>query len=213
MKKYEPKDLPKNLPLLPLHGVTILPRMHFPVSMETPSEISMVDDAMRENRMIGIIQPKNTDARPPLYHVGTLVRITALEENDEGKYIIGVTGICRFRMNQELPTARDYRLGEVDYADFLNDLKLPDTYHFQRRVLLGQLRDFFDAAGIAIDWDAVSRTPDMLLVNSLAIICPFDVPEKQALLESQTVADRLQTLQAILTFANAAAPAALRVVH
>jgi len=202
-KVYKPEDLPKTLPLFPLSGVMLLPRMQFPLSMEEPHALSMVDDALKGDRMIGIIQPKNTEGRtPPLYATGTAGRITALDETDEGKYMIGVTGVCRFHVIQEIPTARDYRLGEVDYADYLEDLRVPEPYHFQRRTLINQLREFFGGQGISVDWDAVGRTPDALLVNSLAVICPFDVPEKQALLESATVEKRLETLQTILTFAN-----------
>ena len=213
-KIYQPQDLPQSLPLLPLHGITLLPRMQFPVSMETPAEINMVDDALHSDRMIGIIQPKNTDAKmPPLFSIGTAGRITAFDETDDGKYIIGVTGVCRFRLRQEIPTAHDYRVGDVDCAEYVEDLRVPEPYQFQRRALINQLREFFAGEGISVDWEAVSRTPDALLVNSLSIICPFEAAEKQALLESATVATRLETLQAILTFANSPGQAAQRVLN
>jgi len=202
-KIYQPKDLPKTLPLFPLTGMMLLPRMRFPLSMEEPHALSLVDDAFKGDRMIGIIQPKNTEgAMPPLYAIGTAGRITALDETDDGKYILGVTGVCRFHLVQEIPTARDYRVGEVNYADYLSDLHVPEPYHFQRRTLMTQLREFFDEQGIMVDWDMVGRTPDALLVNSLSVICPFDIAEKQALLEAVSVEKRLETLQTILTFAN-----------
>jgi len=214
MKTYSLNDLPRKLPLFPLNGMTILPRMQFPLSMEEPHAIHLVDDALRADRMIGIIQPKHTDSViPPLYRVGTAGRIMAFDEVDDGKYIIGVAGVCRFQVIQEIPTASDYRMGEVDYAAYAADLIAPEPYHFQRRALLGQLRDFFDHSGITVDWEAIGRTPDALLINSLSIICPFDVPEKQALLEAASVEKRLETLQAILTFANAPGPAVQRILN
>ncbi len=213
-KIYTPEDLPKTLPLYPAAGMLVLPRIQFPLSMDDPSSIAMVDDALKGDRMIGIIQPKNmNDATPPLYQVGTAGRLTMFEEQEDGKYMIGITGVCRFHLRQEIPTARDYRVGEVVWDDYLDDLQLPEPYHFQRRELINQLQDYFNEAGIMVDWDAVSRTPDSLLVNSLTLICPFDVPEKQALLEAPTIEKRLETLQAILTFANAPAPRAGRVIN
>ncbi|HRJ13059.1 MAG TPA: LON peptidase substrate-binding domain-containing protein [Alphaproteobacteria bacterium] len=213
-KIYAPEDLPKTLPLYPAAGMMVLPRIQFPLSMEDPASIAMVDDVLKSDRMIGIIQPKKMDAgTPPLYATGTAGRITAFEELEEGKYVIGITGVCRFHLVQEVPTARDYRMGEVKWDAYLHDLKLPEPYHFQRRALIDQLQDYFNAAGITVDWDAISRTPDALLINSLSLICPFDVPEKQALLEAPTLEKRLQTLQAILAFANAPSAKAQRVIN
>lgn len=213
-KIYTPKDLPKTLPLYAAAGMLVLPRIQFPLSMEDPASMEMVDDALKSDRMIGIIQPKNMNgAAPPLYQVGTAGRITMFEESEEGKYMIGITGVCRFHLLQEVPTARDYRVGEVAWDDYLDDLQPPEAYHFQRRELINQLQDYFNSAEISVDWDAIGRTPDSLLVNSLSLICPFDVPEKQALLEAPTMAKRLETLQAILTFANAPSAKPLRVIN
>lgn len=213
-KIYTLDELPKTLPLFPLNGVTLLPRMQFPLSIDEPHALNMIDDALKTDRMIGIIQPKHMDDRmPPLYAIGTGARIMAFDETDEGKYIIGATGVCRFRLRQEVPTPRDYRVGEVEWDAYAADLRVPDPYHFQRRVLIGQLQDFFNHSGIDVDWEAIGRTPDALLVNSLSILCPFGVPEKQALLEAASVEKRLETLQAILTFANTPGPAAQRVLN
>jgi Lon protease-like protein len=215
MKKYELTELPTQLPLLPLNGFTLLPRMQFPISLDQPPELGMLDEALRApQRMIGVIQPRQTVGdKPPLYAIGTAVRIMAFEEHDDGKYTISVAGVCRFRLTEEISTARDYRLGRVDYSEYAGDLKQREPYHFERRVLVGQLRTFFDGAGIAVDWDAIGSTPDGLLVNSLSILCPFDVAEKQALLEAGTIEKRLETLQSILTFATSPAREAQRVVH
>lgn len=213
-KIYTAEDLPKTLPLYPAAGMLLLPRIQLPLSMDDPASIAMVDDALKGDRMIGIIQPKIMDgAAPPLYQTGTAGRITALEELEEGKYMIGITGICRFHLQQEIPTACDYRVGEVAWQDYLRDLQPPDAYQFQRRELISQLQDYFNSAGIGVDWEAIGRTPDALLINSLSLICPFDVAEKQALLEAPTMEKRLETLQAILTFANAPSARSQRVIN
>lgn len=213
-KVYTPEDLPKTLPLYAAAGMLVLPRIQFPLSMDSPAEIAMIDDALRADRMIGIIQPKNLEGMTsPLYQVGTAGRITALEELEEGKYMVGITGVCRFHLTQEVPTARDYRMGEVVWDEYLSDLQPPEAYHFQRRELINQLQDYFTSAGIMVDWDAIGRTPDALLINSLALICPFDVPEKQALLEAGSLGKRLETLQSILTFANAPSAASQKIIN
>ena len=213
MKPYRPEDLPTQLPLLALNGFTLLPRMQFPINLELPAEVAILDEALRTHRMIGIIQPlQMTDKKPPLYKVGTAVRIMGYEEEDD-KYTVSVAGVCRFRLVEEIPSARDFRIGSVDYSDYLGDLKSYEPYRFERRSLVGQLHKFFDDSGIQVDWDAISATPDGLLVNSLSILCPFDVPEKQALLEATTTEKRLETLQTILTFETTPTRDTPRVVH
>lgn len=206
MKRFEPDQLPAVLPLMPLQGFTLLPRMQFHVGVDDAAQIALVDDALRGNRMIGIIQPLGSDeGRAPLYHIGTAARIMSFEENDDGHYLISIAGVCRFRLDEEIHNAKDYRMGKVSYTEYLADLKLTEPYHFPRHKLVGQLRQFFDKAEIGIDWDAIGSTPDGLLVNTMSILCPFDVPEKQALLEAVTVEKRRETLETILSFATSAA--------
>jgi Lon protease-like protein len=161
----------------------------------------MVDDAMGAERMIGMIQtkPGGDRSRPALAGVGCLGRITSFAETSDDQYLITLTGVCRFASGEELPSRSPYRQLKVDYIPYEIDLRPPaDDEGFDRVRLLRSLKAFLERRALGVDWDAAKNAPTEALINSLAMALPFDPPEKQALLEAGTVADRREALITLL---------------
>ncbi|MEE8188396.1 MAG: LON peptidase substrate-binding domain-containing protein [Kiloniellales bacterium] len=196
-------ELPRVLPIFPLPGVLLLPGGHLPLNIFEPRYLAMVRDALAGERMIAMIQPceeAEDIGAARVYDTGCAGRITAFSETDDGRYLITLTGLIRFDVAGELPSMDGYRRVAADYGRFRRDLE-EDTGGIDRLRLLETLEPYFDARGISGDWDAMAETEDELLVASLAMICPFAAPEKQALLEAMTLPERVETLTAILEMA------------
>ena len=193
-------DLPQVIPVFPLSVAIVLPRGQLPLHIFEPRYLNMVDDAMAGDRIIGMIQPAGgPENLPALSATGCAGRITSYAETADGRYLITLTGICRFRMAGELPVQTPYRQARADFAPFALDLEPPgDADDFERGELLAALRDYLNPRGLDIDWDAAREAPPEALVNSLAMALPFEPPEKQALVEALTLADRLDSLTALL---------------
>jgi Lon protease-like protein len=164
----------------------------------------MTRDAMAGERMIGMIQPSDPgDAgeNPPVYRTGCAGRITAFSETDEGHYLITLTGIARFDIAEELPPQRGYRRVRADWSRYGADLLQEKQATVDRDRLLTELKVYFKLHGLSADWDAIRQTPDERLVTSLAMICPFEPNEKQALLEAPNLAERARLMVAIIEMA------------
>lgn len=202
-------DLPRVIPVFPLAGVLLLPRGHLPLNVFEPRYLDMVRDAMAGERTIGVIQPRGSlrGKRPALYDVGCIGRISAFEETEDGRSLITLTGVSRFRVLDELTVATAYRQVEVDYAPFSQDrTDSPTLAEPLRSELLARLEIYLDDHGLRADWNAVRNAVDEMLVNAIAMLCPFDAVEKQALLEAPSVADRAQALITLMRFEDHAAP-------
>ncbi|CAK0777591.1 Peptidase S16 [Azospirillaceae bacterium] len=203
---FRPETLPELLPLFPLPGVILLPRRRLPLSIFEPRYIAMVEDALAGQRIIGMIQPtglKPIDA-PPLYRVGGAGRITAFEETPDGRFVITLTGLCRFAVVSESPEQRGYRCAVPDWSSFQDDFEQEsDVVGLDRPRLISSLRVYFREQGMAANWEAIEETPDEPLISCLAMICPFDAGEKQALLEAPSMVERFQLLLALLEMAVA----------
>jgi Lon protease-like protein len=196
------KDCPAAIPLFPLGGALLLPRGQMPLNIFEPRYLAMIDDALKRERVIGIIQPEPETGRqpeiPPLLKVGCLGRITQFSETGDGRYIITLTGISRFRLLEELSVTTPYRQGRVGYDAFAADfVARSGEEEVDRKGLLKALRDFAKANDLKIDWKGVNEAPNEALVNALSMMCPFGPREKQALLEAQTLKDRAEVLVAI----------------
>ena len=196
------KDCPEAIPLFPLGGALLLPRGQMPLNIFEPRYLAMIDDALRAERVIGIIQPEPETGRqpeiPPLLKVGCLGRITQFSETGDGRYIITLTGISRFRLLEELVVTTPYRQGRVGYDAFAADfVARTGEEEVDRKGLLKALRDFAKANDLKIDWKGVNEAPNEALVNALSMMCPFGPREKQALLEASTLKDRAEVLVAI----------------
>lgn len=195
-------DCPQVIPLFPLTGALLLPRGQMPLNIFEPRYLAMIDDAIRGDRVIGMIQPEPDDGRrveiPPLVRVGCLGRITQFAETGDDRYIISLTGISRFRVVEELSVATPYRQGRVDYEPFAVDfIARSGEEAVDRDGLLKALRDFARANDLKIDWKGVHEAPNEALVNALAMMCPFGPREKQALLEARSLKERAEVLVAI----------------
>ncbi len=204
--------LPRVIPIFPLPGVLLLPGGQLPLNIFEPRYLAMVRDAMAGERMIGMVQPSETAAdvgRAKVYDTGCAGRITAFSESPDGRYLITLTGVIRFDIEGELPPIDGYRRTVASYQRFRPDLEPDpgpnvgnDPGPIDRTRFLEALETYFDAAGIDGDWEAIEATADQPLVTSLAMVCPFAAPEKQALLESLTLPERARTMTAIMKMAT-----------
>ncbi|PZU91994.1 MAG: peptidase S16 [Chelatococcus sp.] len=196
------QDCPGVIPLFPLSGALLLPRGQLPLNVFEPRYVAMVDDALRERRTIGMIQPEPESGRqsavPPLLKVGCLGRITQFAETGDGRYIVTLTGVARFRIAEELPVTTAYRQARVTYDEFAADFTArAGEERVDRERLLQTLRAFAKANELKIDWKGVSDAPNEALVNALSMMCPFGPREKQALLEAPDLGARAEVLIAI----------------
>jgi Lon protease-like protein len=195
-------DLPKTIPVFPLSGVLLLPHGKLPLNIFEPRYLAMTEDALAtSDRLIGMIQPtepERPDKPPALYSVGCTGRIGSFSETDDGRYLITLTGVCRFTMFEEIATMRGYRRVVPDFARWQADLEPPGEARVEREQLLAALKGYFARNAMSADWSAINDSPDDRLVTTLAMFCPFEPQEKQALLESETLAERAATLVALL---------------
>ena len=195
------EDCPHVIPLFPLAGVLLLPRGQLPLNIFEPRYVAMVDEALRSHRLIGLIQPEpeaEGQDDPPLMQVGCIGRITQFAETGDGRYLLTLTGISRFRTIEELAVTTMFRQARVGYEDFEVDFTArAGEEEVDRDALLKALRDFAKAHELKIDWKGVNEAPNEALVNALSMMCPFGPREKQALLEASSLRDRAEVLVAI----------------
>ena len=201
------EPLPAAVPVFPLTGALLLPRAVLPLNIFEPRYLAMVRDAMAAtgaaHRIIGIIQPRANGEPPPLYEVGCLGRIGDYRETEDGRILIALTGVSRFRVQAELARTTPYRQVMVDYLGFGDDRDEPDALAAAARAGLEDvLQTYLDAKGLSADWQAVKDADDEALVTTLSSVCPFEPPEKQALLEAEDLADRTATLTTLMSFAQ-----------
>jgi Lon protease-like protein len=206
-------ELSPALPVFPLAGALLLPRGELPLNIFEPRYLAMVDAAMAGPRLVGIIQPAfeaADDIKPALCEVGCAGRITALQETGDGRYVLTLTGVARFRVEQELTTLTPYRQCRVTYE--AGDLT-PRRGEGQvdRRKLLDTFRRYLEANNLEADWSSVDQAPNEALVNALSMMAPYGAREKQALLEAGSLAERADMLVAMteLVLDKAAGPARL----
>lgn len=205
MRRFSPADLPETIPVFPLPGALLLPRGRLPLNIFEPRYLAMLDDSLRsDHRLIGMIQPADEGRPPRLHKIGCGGRVTSLSETEDGRYLIVLSGVCRFRVVEEREGFTPYRRVETDWDPFTEDLDRVDTLEgFDKDAFLELLRRYFDIASLSSDWDTMREAEPEMLINSLSMMCPFEVEEKQALLEAPTLADRVDTLEALIRFAIA----------
>ena len=197
-------DLPEVLPLFPLPGALLLPRARLPLQIFEPRYLAMLDDVLKSrDRLIGIIQPRPApEGQRRLSSVGCAGRVTAFNETEDGRYMIGLTGVSRFRLGRELGGFTPYIRAEIAWEDFGRDLGGPEEDgNLDRERFLALLNRFFSARKLSTDWEELQNAPDEMLVSSLSMLMPFEPEDKQALLEAPTLANRRETLQLLMEFA------------
>lgn len=204
-------DLPDTLPVFPLPGAILLPRARLPLNIFEPAYVAMLEDVLKSgHRLIGMVQPSNgAGAAPALYPIGCAGRVTSLCETEDGRYLIALTGIARFRIRSELESFAPYRRVMVTWAPFAHDLEPPGrgAEEWPRTVcrseFLSLLGQYFAALELDCDWGSLQEAEPELLVNALVMMCPFRNEEKQALLEASTLVERAEILASLMRFALA----------
>jgi uncharacterized protein len=198
-----PSDLPEVIPVFPLPGALLLPRGQMPLNIYEQRYLEMVDDALRDgHRLIGMIQPdiarSRSEDKPQLFRVGCVGRITQFAEAGDGRYILELTGIARFRIKEELAALTPYRQCKVDYFPYVDDFTARKGEEaVDREALIAVLRDFLKANNLKVDWEGVETAPNEALVNALAMMSPYGPPEKQAMLEAPDLKTRAEILIAV----------------
>jgi Lon protease-like protein len=200
-------DLPQVIPVFPLDGAVLLPGGRLPLNIFEPRYLNMIDDAMAGHRIIGMVQTRGgSREKPKLAPVGCAGRITSYTETPDGRYLITLTGVCRFQPGEELPVQTPYRQVRPKFDMYESDLAAPPADGlFDNTLFFDVLKNYLDAQGLEIDWETAQNAPPDALVNSLAIGLPFDPAEKQALLEAYSIADRRDALMALMEIDSAGA--------
>jgi Lon protease-like protein len=205
------EDLPEAFPAFPLAGALLLPGGKLPLNIFEPRYLALTEDALANRRLLAMIQPDasrpESAAGPALFRIGCLGRLSSFSEADDGRYLITLSGLIRFTVAEELSMRRGYRRLRGDFSAFAADLAPPAPLGLNRAALTGALRGYFARHGINANWDAIAKMPDDDVVITLAMVCPFDPLEKQALLEAPTAAARAETLLTLLRIDSHAAPA------
>ena len=198
-------NLPKEIPIFPLSNFIIFPKTSVPLNIFEPRYINMIDDAMKGNRMIGMIQPKSFNQKiPDLYKIGCVGKITSFNETEDGRYLIVLAGLSRFKITEELKTQKLYRLCKVDFKDFSYDLEEKDEEikFSDLELIFKNLKSLFNKQGYIIDWKELEKKSLNQTINALAMASPFSLEEKQILLETNDLSDRKQKLEQILSTYN-----------
>ena len=201
MKK---EDLPKKIAIFPLSNFIIFPKTTVPLNIFEPRYIDMINDSMKSNKTIGMIQPKasvNINNSPELHEVGCLGKITSFKETEDGRYLIELKGLIRFENIKELTTEKKYRVLSVNYENFFEDLKSEkeDINFSDLELIFKDLKSLFEKRGFIINWKALEKQSLDETINALAMASPFSLEEKQVLLEAKNLDVRKNKIAEILT--------------
>ena len=198
------KDLPSKIPVFPLSNFIIFPKTTVPLNIFEPRYLDMINDSMKSNKLIGMIQPKTSDNDklvPQLYDVGCLGKITSFRETNDGRYLIELKGLIRFQNIKEINTDYKYRVLEVNFENFINDLndKKEDLSFTDLELIFKDLKSLFEKRGFIINWKALESQSLDETINALAMASPFSLEEKQVLLEAENLDVRKNKISQILS--------------
>ena len=202
---YRLSNMPETIPVFPLPGALLLPRSRLPLHIFEPRYLQMIDDCLKsEHRLIGMVQPraqKTGDGRE-LQSIGCGGRLTQLSETEDGRYMVTLAGVSRYRIAREISGFQPYLQADVRWDGFDRDLgRAEKDDAFDRPAFLDLLRRYFEAQDLSTDWDNLKDAEEELLINSLSMLCPFEPEEKQALLEAPSLATRRETMVTLMEFA------------
>jgi hypothetical protein len=208
MGRFDPsfEELPASLPVFPLAGALLLPRGRLPLNIFEPRYLAMVEDALKSDRLIGMVQPAEGEstepgAVPALRQTGCAGRIVSFAETDDGRYLVTLAGVCRFVIRAEIEAKHGYRRVEADFAPYRSDLDAVPGGGLDRARLIRALRAYVQRLGLGVDWRALEKSDDEDLVTAVAMGCPFDGSEKQALLEAPDFDERARLMVGLLEMA------------
>jgi len=201
MRMFNPADLPDTIPVFPLPGALLLPHARLPLNIFEPRYLAMLEDAVKTpHRLIGMVQPLK-DGPSGLHSIGCAGRVVAFSETDDGRYMITLGGVSRFRMVEIQDGFEPYFRATVDWSEFTQDvIRAVRDDKFDREQFMETLGRYFQTTGLTSDWDNLKKAEEELLVNSLSMLCPFDIEDKQALLEAATLKERRETLLTLMDF-------------
>lgn len=201
---FSAADLPDTIPVFPLPGALLLPRGRLPLHIFEPRYLQMLDDTMKtSHRLIGMIQPREIPGsdKTRLHAIGCAGRLTGFSETEDGRYMITLAGISRFRVKEQLEGFTPYIRCDVSWDGFSRDLGGTERDEtFDRPKFLDLLGRYFSVRNLSTDWDSIKEAEDELLVNSLSMLLPFDPEDKQALLEAPSLTTRRETLVTLIEF-------------
>jgi len=200
MKK---ENFPNKIPIFPLSSAIFFPRTILPLNIFEDRYIQLVNDSMKENRMFGMVQPKSRKGiSPEVYKIGCLGKIVSFNETEDKRFIISLSGIIRFKIKNEIKKEKLYRSFEVDYSEFLNDLEEEKSQilNFDKKDLLKKIKLFFQKINYPIDNNELMKLNLHQLVNTVSMISPFSVEEKQKLIETVKIEDKLKILSEVISF-------------
>ena len=200
-------NLPKTIPIFPLSNFIIFPKTTVPLNIFEPRYIEMINDSMKSNKLIGMIQPKNFDnnqEEPLLHDIGCLGKITSFKDTDDGRYIIELKGLIRFRITREIKSYKDYRTCESNFDEFDHDLseKKEDLKFSDLELIFKNLKSLFEKRGFVINWKELEKQSLDEIINALAMASPFTLEEKQVLLEAENLNIRKNKIAEILSTYN-----------
>ena len=201
MKKYF--KFPNKIPIFPLSNFIIFPNTTVPLNIFEPKYIQMVDDCMKGNRLIGIVQPKKTGnlKKPNLFKIGCIGKITSFNETEDGRYLIVLNGICRYKIVSELVNDKLYRECKINFDNYINDLKENNKEEIKfddLKLIFNDLKNLFKKQGYLINWKDLEKQTLYQTINTLSMVSPFSLEEKRILLETNTLAERKKKLEEIL---------------
>ena len=192
--------MPSQIPIFPLPNALLLPEGQLPLNIFEPRYLAMIEDALgTPGRLIGMVQP--VDEAGALFGIGCAGRISYFQETGDGRFMIALNGVCRFRLGGDQLTGGGYRLADVTWDEFISDLEDDEGGIADRDRMFAVMRRYFDTQGFEADWDQIERSDDSAILNTLAMVCPFDVAEKQALLEAEGVRSRADLLVTMMEMA------------
>ncbi|NIY71603.1 ATP-dependent protease [Marivivens donghaensis] len=195
-----PSELSQTIPVFPLPGALLLPRAKLPLHIFEPRYLQMVDDVLKtQDRLIGMVQPNGDRG---LHSIGCAGRLTGFSETEDGRYMITLTGISRFRMKDEVEGFTPYKRFNVSWDGFEGDLGHPEhDAGLDREKLMDLLGRYLSANDLSTDWEGIREAEDEMLINSLSMLCPFEPEDRQALLEAPDLVTRRETLVTLIEFA------------
>ena len=201
MKK---EDLPNKIPVFPLSNFIIFPKTTVPLNIFEPRYIDMINDSMKSNKLIGMIQPKTSNIKqikPELHEVGCLGKITSFRETEDGRFLIEIKGLIRFKKIAELDTENKYRVLKINFEDFYQDLEnQKENLKFSDlELIFKDLKSLFEKRGFIINWKALEKQSLDETINALAMASPFSLEEKQVLLEAKNLDNRKEKISQILS--------------
>ena len=199
------EDLPTKIPVFPLSNFIIFPKTSVPLNIFEPRYIDMINDSIKSNKLIGMIQPKKTDSSenviPQLHSIGCLGKITTFQESDDGRFLVELKGIIRFKIFKEVESNKKYREFEINFKNFHEDLldKKKDLKFSDLELIFRDLKSLFEKRGFIINWKALEKQSLNEIINALSMASPFSLEEKQVLLEAKNLDLRKNKIKEILT--------------